>query len=303
MITSDSSKANSFNERTPTVKTISTIARADLIGRTGLVFLLALLHGVAPVAVAQGGKAEPLRVQFKPGSTRATLRGTVRGEEEFEYAVAARAGQWMFVEVTAAPSDSAMFMVTDPVGEDQSYHYSWSGVLKQTGDYLISVSKPPAYGISRFTLTVTIDSRSPELKNQARDADSLALFAAMRKFIDALRRRNTTAFLSLFSRRRPSYHLNPMNVGSKEHFRDSISYTRLALDVRKKQDLYWLYIARGDNGNYDAFVDHLPDGRMWLRVKGNKFVPPGAEISSHTYVRWRKEGGRWVVHEISYATA
>ena len=288
------------------MKIILAIAKPVLISRrySAAILLSAFLLSIAPVAVAQGGKAEPLRVQFKPGGTSATLRGTVRGDEQFEYAVAAKTGQWMFIEVTSAPSDSAIFIVKDPAGEDESFHYYWSGTLKLSGDYLIYVSKPSGFRISRFTLTVTIDSRPPEMKNEERgDAESVALFKAMRKFIDSLRSRNTSAFLSLFSRTRPFYHLNTMNVGSGEHFRRRINYSRLAQDVRKKQGLYWLIIERGDNGMYDAFVDHVLDGKMWSRVKGNKFVPPGGEVTSHTYVRWRKEGGRWVIDEISYATA
>lgn len=298
MIISDSSKTIPLTQRTPQVKTIwlNKTLSAQL-------FLLALLLGVVPVAVAQGGKAEPLRVEFKRGSISATLTGTLRGTEQFEYVVAARAGQWMFVEVTSAPADAAIFLVKGPAGEEGSYHYYWSGTLKQTGDYLIYVSKPPDFGISHFTLTITVDSRPPKMSNEARDAESVSLFKVMRKFINALRGKDTKTFLSLFSRTRPSYHLNPMNVGSKEYFRDTITYSRLATDVKEKQGLYWLYLARGDDGSYDAFVDNVPDSKMWTRVKGDKFVPPGAEITSHTYVRWRKEGGRWVIDEISYATA
>jgi hypothetical protein len=238
------------------MKIILTIGRPLLTSKTITVplFLLILLLGIAPVAIAQGGKAEPTRVQFKRGTTSATVIGTVSGTEEFEYAVAARAGQWMFVEVTSAPSDSAIFLIKDPAGEEGAYHYYWSDTLTKDGDYLISVSKPPAYAASRFTLTVTIESRPPVIRNEAKDANSVALFQAMRKFINALRSKKTSAFLSLFSRTKPSYHLNPMNVGSREHFRDTISYSRLADDVRKKEGLYWLYIARGDDGSYDALL-------------------------------------------------
>lgn len=287
------------------MKTILAIAKPRLLSKTfsAPLFLLALLFSIAPVAIAQGGKAEPLRVEFERGTTSATLTGAIRGDEEFEYVAAAKAGQWMFVEVTATPSDSATFIIKDPAGEEGPTHYSWSDTLTQTGDYLISISKPPAYGVSRFTLTVTIESRPPVIHNEAKDADSVALFRAMRKFIDALRTKNTSAFLSLFSRTRPSFYLNPMNVGAKEHFRDPITYSRLAADIRKKGDLYYLLLERGENGSYDAFVDYVPNGKMWLRVKGNKFVPPDSNITSHTYVRWRKEGGRWVIDEISYATA
>lgn len=38
----------------------------------------------------------------------------------------------------------------------------------------------------------------------------------------------------------------------------------------------------------------LREGR-WRRVRGNRFVPPGAPASSPTFVEWRREDGEWVV--------
>lgn len=263
-------------------------------------FLFALCLAFAPHAVAQGGKAEPLRVQFPRGSTSATFNGTVRGDQQFEYAVEAKAGQWLLVEITSTPRDSAIFLIKDSDGNDGSYHYYWSDTLGKAGEYLIFVTKPGDFSSSRFSLTITLESKPPKIGYSSADA---TLSSAMRKLIHALRSRNTSLFLSLFSRRRPFYHLNPMNVGSKQYFRDSITYARLLKDVRNKGDLYWLLIERADNGNYDAFVDNFPDDTIWIRVRGNKFVPPGAGLTSHTYVRWRKENGRWVIDEISYATA
>lgn len=35
----------------------------------------------------------------------------------------------------------------------------------------------------------------------------------------------------------------------------------------------------------------------WLRFSEFRFVPPGSEASSPTYVEWRREGPRWVVSE------
>jgi hypothetical protein len=122
-----------------------------------------------------------------------------------------------------------------------------------------------------------------------------SLEAAMRIFIDALKKRDTRAFLSLFSRSRPFYASNPMN-----DIRVSVTYSKLASDVRKKRGLYWDYLERGEGGMYDAFVDNIGDGRMWRRAGGNKFVPPGMDASSRTYVKWRLEKSRWVIAEISY---
>jgi len=36
-------------------------------------------------------------------------------------------------------------------------------------------------------------------------------------------------------------------------------------------------------------------GTAWRRVRGNRFVPPGASASSAIFVEWRREGDRWVV--------
>lgn len=262
-------------------------------------FVLVLCLGFARPTLAQGGKAEPLRVQFPRGKNSATLQGTIRGEQQFEYAVQVRAGQWMLIEVTSAPQDSAIFLIKDPDGNDESYHYYWSGTLKQTGEYVVFVTKPADYRVSRFSLAITIDNAP---SNRASDPPA-ALSAAMRKLIRAMRTRNTSLFLSLFSRTRPFFHLNPMNVGSKKYFRDSISYARLTRDVKTKGELYWLLLERADNGSYDAFVDNFPNDTMWTSVTGNKFVPHGEPLTSHTYVRWRREGDRWVIAEISYATA
>jgi hypothetical protein len=42
----------------------------------------------------------------------------------------------------------------------------------------------------------------------------------------------------------------------------------------------------------------LHRGTRWRRVRGNRFVPPGAAASSPAFVEWRREGDRWVVSAI-----
>ena len=41
---------------------------------------------------AQGGRAEPNRIEFKRGTTSTTVSGTVRNEEQAEYVVSAQRG-------------------------------------------------------------------------------------------------------------------------------------------------------------------------------------------------------------------
>ena len=102
----------------------------------------------------------------------------------------------------------------------------------------------------------------------------------------------------LFSRTKFFYANNPLNT-----VRVAVPYSELAADLRKKGDWYFTYLERGQGGDYDAFVDNIGQGGMWRRVDGVRYVPPDSEIPSATYVKWRKEGGKWVIDEISYPQA
>jgi hypothetical protein len=46
-------------------------------------------------------------------------------------------------------------------------------------------------------------------------------------------------------------------------------------------------------GRFGMYARHH-EGR-WRRVRGNRFVPPGADASSRWFVEWRREDGQWVV--------
>ncbi|HEX2205154.1 MAG TPA: hypothetical protein VHG91_17715 [Longimicrobium sp.] len=39
-------------------------------------------------------------------------------------------------------------------------------------------------------------------------------------------------------------------------------------------------------------------GTEWRRVRGNRYVPPGASASSPVFVEWRREGDAWVVSSL-----
>jgi hypothetical protein len=127
-------------------------------------------------------------------------------------------------------------------------------------------------------------------------ADTASLDAAMRKLIASLMKKDVTTFLSLFSRSRFYYANNPLN-----QMRFAVPYSELAKDLRKKGDWYCTYLQRCDD--LDAFVDNINAGEMWPRAGGAKFVPPGSDAESLTYVKWRKENGKWVIDEIAYPQA
>ncbi|MEK6283179.1 MAG: hypothetical protein AABN95_22715 [Acidobacteriota bacterium] len=300
-----------------------------IIPRTLL--LLGLLSAQSVLATAQhGGKAEGRRVRFKPGATSAVFTDTVSGSLEIEYELAARAGQELIVRVVSDPPGSAQITVYGPNAKElqmsclaakvleskklglptPSHCYedtpqllrregkTWSSTLPETGNYLLSVVRPDGKpGVSTYSLLLIVPPAQVYSTNQTLPpADVTALETAMRKFIAAFKKPDVNAFLSLFSRSGFFYANNPLNV-----VRYAVPYSELEGDLIRKGGLYCSYLKRCDE--LDAFVDHIGDGKMWPRVGGARFVPPGYEDGSLTFVQWRKENGRWVIAEIGYPQA
>ena len=122
-------------------------------------FLLVLSTG--GLALAQGGKAEPNRIEFKRGASSTTISGVVRGDEEAEYVLSAKKGQRLTVKITSTPVKSSVFQLlgedNDTLGLEYDANFDYSGVLPKDGDYFITVRRPTsAKGTSRYRLTVTI---------------------------------------------------------------------------------------------------------------------------------------------------
>jgi hypothetical protein len=114
-----------------------------------------------PVTTQGGGKAEPLRISFRRGSDSASVSDRVRGDEEAEYVVAARAGQQMFITVQTQPPGSVVVAVTDPDGSQVELKRNgtdrWTARLNGDGDYQLVVKKRKHDRVaSRYTMKVRI---------------------------------------------------------------------------------------------------------------------------------------------------
>jgi hypothetical protein len=124
------------------------------------VLLITLFAGSAAIA-QRGGKAEPNRIEFKRGTTSTTISGTVRGDEQAEYLLAAKKGQRLTIKLTSVPAKSSVFQLLGPdndtLGLEFDANYDYSGVLPKTGDYFITVARPgQSKGTSKYKLTVTV---------------------------------------------------------------------------------------------------------------------------------------------------
>ncbi len=108
-----------------------------------------------------GGKAEPNRIEFKRGTTSTIINGTVRGDQQAEYVLAAKRGQRLIIKLTSVPAKSSVFQLLGPdndtLGLEYDANYDYSGILPRTGDYFITVARPgQSKGTSRYKLTVTV---------------------------------------------------------------------------------------------------------------------------------------------------
>jgi len=132
----------------------------------GLYFALVILTLVSVSASTRGtaqggGKAEPLRISFRRGADSASVSDRVRGDEEAEYVVAARAGQQMFITVQTQPPGSVVVTVTDPDGSQVELNRKgtdrWSAKLSGDGDYQLVVKKRKHDRVaSKYTMKVRI---------------------------------------------------------------------------------------------------------------------------------------------------
>ena len=123
--------------------------------------LLLLFLAAAPALAQNGGKAEPLRIEFKPGTTSTTVSGSVRNSEEYEYVLAAKKGQRLTIKITSTPVKSSVFQLLgegqDTLGLEHDANFNVSIVVPKDGDYFINVSRPTTVkGKSNFILAITI---------------------------------------------------------------------------------------------------------------------------------------------------
>jgi hypothetical protein len=103
------------------------------------------------------GESKPAwrRVQFRRGSSSATVQGKVSIALPDQYLVGARAGQVMSVQLTS-PQKSVRFLVMSPQSTSliADNARTWTGTLPETGDYYIIVDGDERGGT--YTMTISI---------------------------------------------------------------------------------------------------------------------------------------------------
>ena len=123
--------------------------------------MLAIFISASHTFAQGGGKAEPLRIEFKRGTTSTAINDKIKNGEEAEYVLAAKKGQRLTIKLTSVPYRSSVFDLKAPddadLGLEYDANYEFNKVLPITGDYLITVVRPTSSpGRSSYKLVITI---------------------------------------------------------------------------------------------------------------------------------------------------
>lgn len=125
--------------------------------------LAVCLASLAPMTVAADIQTKPL--QFAKGSSAATIKGSLKGEQTIDYTLRAKAGQTMSVKL-ATSKGANYFNVLPPGSNDEALFvgssggYEWTGALPADGEYKVRVylmrSAARRNETANYTLTVGI---------------------------------------------------------------------------------------------------------------------------------------------------
>ena len=139
--------------------------KSSASGRTLCAALVMLTLAASGVAAQSAIRQE--RVKFKPGTSSATIKGTLKGDHDVDYLLGAAAGQTMTVTL-AASNTSAYFNVMPPGSQGDAIFVgstsgnTFSAPLASSGDYTVRVylmrNAARRNESSSYTVTFTITS-------------------------------------------------------------------------------------------------------------------------------------------------
>jgi RIO-like serine/threonine protein kinase len=106
-------------------------------------------------------KAEPSRIRFAPGATRATVKGVLQDRQQHEYVLNANQGQRMELQLASSPHGSSVLKMLLPGGAEipleEVAANRWRVVLQETGEFVIIVRRTTEKrGRSEFSLRVDV---------------------------------------------------------------------------------------------------------------------------------------------------
>jgi hypothetical protein len=157
----------------------------------------------------------------------------------------------------------------------------------------MKIIKESFISVSAVALVLTMALCFPQIVLAA-EANG-GLDQAMQTFSQAIHNRNSQVVLASFSRATPCRFIDYDNVNYKPVYQTTVSYTQLARDFKTRKG--WYEILLTDRKSSGAvFREDFGPGKKWHR-QGTTFVlhPDNPNVF---YLKWRQEGGKWVIVEI-----
>ena len=152
VLISDHAGATSWSGPLPSTQDYYIDARS--VGNTTASYTLRVTIPPTP-----GPQPTPKRISFAPGSTTATMHGSIGTSGMDRWVLKAMTGQTMMVKVTSSPVDSVILVIYGADGmvliSDHAEAREWSGQLPSTQDYHIDL-KSFAGAPANYTLQVII---------------------------------------------------------------------------------------------------------------------------------------------------
>lgn len=117
---------------------------------------------------------------------------------------------------------------------------------------------------------------------------------AMQTFTQAMHSRDRQGVLAAFSRTTPWKYISFNGFTNKQDSQSSVTYAEMAREFKARKG-FW-YDKFMENRPTEHFRDEYFHGQKWLR-QGNTFFANPKEPSGF-FLKWRQEGGKWVIAEI-----
>ena len=144
-----------------------------------------------------------------------------------------------------------------------------------------------------FFLLIAILGWVPVNQAEAQDVNE-----AMQSFIQAMVNKNPAAIAAAFSRQSP-WRYQPYEIGTGRRLKPAvIAPEQMVRDFQQKSGWYDFFMA--DPNGYTFRVNFM-HSNQWKKRGTDTFVAPDSD-SGNTYIKWRREGQRWVIGEIGETT-
>jgi hypothetical protein len=148
-------------------------------------------------------------------------------------------------------------------------------------------------------LTLSLSACSSAGRSEASIGDTLNLQNRMDQFVADVIRRPPDSLISYFPTEGQFTYQHTLH--SEQGPQTTVRQFSAGEVANALSGPLWEIFTLNMEGQTIGLFAHQAQMRRgrWRDVGSYRFVPPGADASSRTYVQWRSERGRWVISEVA----